>query len=134
MTKFFPYFSRLRRNPAFLWKLPSNCHKLETNYRHHQKVMNCNIFSTKHAFRIFRSSSFVDMGKSNATYNTITQKLCNLLCTPNTNLRPEECFFNRFCFFEVAECNNVAWLFFEVMYRAGLKGRGAGAIFTGGSL
>jgi len=25
----FPYFSRLPRNPAFLWKLPSNCHKLK---------------------------------------------------------------------------------------------------------
>jgi len=30
------------------------------------------------------------MGKSNATYNTITQKFYNPLCTPYTNVRPEE--------------------------------------------
>jgi len=35
MTKFFPYFSRLGRNHAFLWNLPSNCYKLEGNYCHH---------------------------------------------------------------------------------------------------
>jgi len=30
------------------------------------------------------------MGKSSATYNTIKQKFCNPLCTPYTNVRPEE--------------------------------------------
>ena len=90
MTNFFPYFSRLRRNPAFLWKLPSNCQKLESNYRHHQKVMNCVIFST--ITRIQDFSKFILCGhrESNATYNTITQKFYKPLCTPYTNVRPED--------------------------------------------
>jgi len=64
------------------------------------------------------------------TFKLLISEEC-FSCVEHNSLIVLHVFVNRFCFFDTAECNNVAWLFFEVTYRAGLKGRGAWSIFTG---